>query len=48
MGLSQDVLGLIIAFIVIWIVIPDPIPVVDELILIPVVGVLIAKFAGDM
>lgn len=48
MGVSRDVLGLAIAFIIIWIVIPDPIPVVDELILIPVVGVLISKFSKDM
>ena len=48
MGLSRDVLGLLIALIIIWIIIPDPIPVIDEIILIPVVGILITKFAGDM
>ena len=48
MGLGNDVLGLVIALIVIWIIIPDPIPIIDEVILIPVVGVLIAKFTADM
>ena len=48
MGIGQDALGLVIALILIWIIIPDPIPLIDEIILIPVVGVLIAKFASDM
>ena len=48
MGLSHDIIGVVIAAIVIWIIIPDPIPVVDEMILIPVVTVLVAKFIGDL
>lgn len=48
MGLGHDVLGLAIALILIWIIVPDPIPIIDEIILIPVVGILIAKFASDM
>ena len=48
MALGKDVLGLLIAVISIWIIFPDPIPIIDELILIPVVGVLILKFSGDM
>ena len=48
MGIGQDALGLIIALIIIWIIVPDPIPLIDEIILIPVVGVLMAKFMSDM
>ena len=48
MGLGNDVLGLVIALIIIWIIIPDPVPMIDELVLIPVVGILISKFSKDM
>lgn len=48
MGLGQDVLALIIVVIAAWIILPDPIPVIDEIVLIPVLVALVAKFLGDM
>jgi len=48
MGIGTDALGLVIAGMVIWIILPDPIPVIDEMILIPVVAILILKFGKDL
>ena len=48
MGFSKDMLVLFIVGATIWIIVPDPIPLIDELILIPLVAVAMGSLIGDM
>ena len=48
MGFSKDMLVLFIVAATIWIIVPDPIPIIDELILIPLVAVAMGSLIGDM
>ena len=48
MGFGKALLVLFIVGATIWIIVPDPIPVIDEVILIPIVIIAIGELMGDM
>ena len=48
MGFGKELLVLFTVGATIWIIVPDPIPLIDELILIPLVVAAMAGLIGDM
>ena len=48
MGLSKVLLVLFIVGAVIWIIVPDPIPIIDEVILIPIVAIAMGELVSDL
>ena len=48
MGFGKELLVIFIVGATIWIIVPDPIPLIDELILIPLVAAAMGSLIGDM